>query len=259
MTTAWTSDLATQDAARAVRLTLFWGLDGIALRTIGGARVPHITEGPLRRRLEDAELPVVALEPGLFEGSASSRSAWMNDVAALDEVAPFARRAGCDLIRIGALGLEGEMDDRVTALRSAGDAADRLGLRLAVRNEAGTAIASGAALAEVLTLVSHSAVGADWRPADGLEGGEAPADAVAALTASNAIWVVGVRDPVAGGLEGVIGRGGVGWDECLDALVASGFDGPLVLDGLPDPARTAGLASSTALVRMARAAARSKA
>ena len=84
MTTAWTTDVSTQDAARAVRQTLLWGLDGVALRTVGGARVPDVTEGPLRRRLQDAELPVVALDPGLFEGDAS-RAAWLNDVAVLEE------------------------------------------------------------------------------------------------------------------------------------------------------------------------------
>ena len=67
--------------------------------------------------------------------------------------------------------------------------------------------------------------------------------------------VVGVRDP-SGGLEAEVGRGDVGWERHLAALAAAGFDGPLVIDGLPDPARISGLASGTALIRMARSAVR---
>ena len=246
MTTAWTTDLATQDAARAVRLSLLWGLDGVALRMVGGGRVPNVAEGPLRRRLEDAELPVVALDPGLFEADASSRAGWLNDIAALEDVAPFARRAGCDLVRVGGFS-DGDLLDRAVALGAAGVRADALGLRLAVRNEVGTGVATGADLASLLAQIADPAVVADWRPADALEGGESPADGLEALVSAGFVpAAVGVRD-----LEGA-----VGWPDHLAALAAAGFGGPLVLDALPAPPRSAGLAASTALVQVARSAAR---
>jgi len=260
MTTAWTPDIATDDPARAVQLTLLWGLDGVALRTVDGGRVPEITEGPLRRRLEEAELAVVALDPGLFEGSAASRAVWLNDLARLDDVAAFARRFDCDLVRVGALGAPGlDAATAAAALREAGARAAALGLRLAVRNELGTAVATGGELAALLAAVDHDAVGADWRPADALASGESPEAGLGAVLGASRVLCVGVRD--GGADEGEwfdeeIGAGAVGWDAHLGALAEAGADVPLILDGLPEPARTTGLASATAMIRAARAARR---
>ena len=256
MTTAWTTDAATADAARAVRLTLLWGLDGVVLRTVGGGRVPSITEGPLRRRLEEAELPVLALDPGLFEGSARARAVWLNELDALGELAPFCARFGCETVRVGALAADDDTDGAAQALRQAGERAGRLGLRLAVRNQAGTAVATGAALAALLGEAGHPALAPDWRPADALESGEAPADGLAALVEAGHVPVcVSVRDQRAG-RPAVVGEGTLGWDAHLAALADIGFDGPLVIDAIPDPARTLGLASATALIQFARRAQR---
>ena len=259
MTTAWTPDIATADAARAVRLTLLWGLDGVALRTLDGGRVPDVTEGPLRRRLDEAELPVVALDPGLFEGDATARPVWLNDLARLEDVAAFGRRLGCDLVRVGALAVPPfDAGLAAEALRQAGERAAALGLRLAVRNEAGSGVPTGAALAQLLTAAAHPALGADWRSADAAAGGEAPSDGLAALVdAGHVPLCVGVRDGTfADGAETGVGEGDVGWEGHVAALAAAGVEGPLVIDGLPEPARTTGLASSTALIGMARRAAR---
>ena len=224
MTTAWTTDAATPDVSRAVGLTLLWGLDGVALRTVGGGRVPNVTEGPLRRRLAEAELPVVAVDPGLFEGAASARAGWLNDLAALDETSAFCARVGCGLVRVGALaaGEPGDLDVAAEALRQAGERAARDGLRLAVRNDAATAVATGAALAALLAATDHPAVGADWRPADALLAGEAPGEGLAAL--GRAPLCVGVRDGVPDGAadggwaRAVVGEGAVGWGGHLAAL-----------------------------------------
>ena len=260
MSPALLTDAVTGDAARAVRLTLFWGLEAVALRTVGGGRVPNVAEAPLRRRLDEADLPVAALDPGLFEGAAGSRAVWLNDLAALTDLAPFARRVGCDLVRLGALADPDGWDAEASAeaLRQAGERAQGLGLRLAVRNEAGTAVATGAALAGLLGAVGHPAVGADWRPADALQGGEEPAEGLAALLALGAPFCVGVRDgePGAEWDEAVVGEGAVGWGAQLAALVEAGADGPLILDAAPHPARSTGLASATALVGALRAARR---
>ena len=264
MTTAWTTDAATGDAARAVTLTLLWGLDGVALRTLGGGRVPNVTEAPLRRRLDQAELPVLAVDPGLFDGPASARARWLDDLDALAETAAFCDRLGCGVVRVGALadvsdGGGWDPDAAADALRRAGDRADRHGLSLAVRNDAETAAAGGQALASLLSAVGHPAVGADWRPADAALAGEAPGDGLAALVdAGHVPTVVGVRDGrlVAGGALAVVGEGDLGWPGHLAALAAAGVAGPLVLDAVPDPVRTAGLASATALVQMARRAGR---
>ena len=260
MTPALLTDAVTGDAARAVRLTLFWGLEAVALRTVGGGRVPNVAEAPLLRRLDEADLPVAALDPGLFEGSAASAAVWLNDLAALADLAPFARRVRCDLVRLGALSDPDGWDAAraADALRQAGERADGLGLRLAVRNEAGTAVATGADLASLLDAVGHPAVGADWRPADALQAGEDPEAGLAALLRGGAPFCVGVRDgePGAEWTETVVGEGAVGWAGQLAALAEAGMDGPLVLDAAPEPARSTGLASATALVGALRAARR---
>ena len=265
MTPAWNTDLVTPNLERAVHYTLLWGLEGVALRTVGGAgdRVPFVNEAAVRRRLDDAELPVVAVDPGLLEGSWAVRAGWMNDLAVLDEAAAFAARVGCSVVRVGALGGEGgAYDDEVAAgaLRRAGDVAGEHGVRLAVRNEVGTGLETGAALAALLAAAGHPAVGADWRPADVLVAGEAPADGLRALLdAGVSVVCVGVRDGVVGGAgweETAPGEGIAGWAEQFALLRSAGFDGPLVLDGLPAPPAKSGLASATALVRLRRGAGR---
>lgn len=260
MTTAWTTDTATDDAARAVTLTLLWGLDGVAVRGLGGGRVPNVPEASLRRRLDEAELPILALDPGLFEGAASARAGWLNDLAALDDVAAFGRRVACGLVRVGALAAEPDTAAAADALRQAGVQAARLGLQLAVRNEVGTAVDTGRALADLLTAIGHPSVGADWRPADALVAGEAPDVGFAALRESEAeIVCVSVRDGQGDDGEwskAIVGEGRVGWTAVLAMLAQAGFEGPLIIDEVPQPTRPSGLASSTALIRGARQARR---
>ena len=260
MTPAWTTDSVTTDLARAVHYTLLWGLEGVVLQTVGGAgdRVPFVNEAALRARLAEADLPVVAVMPGLFDGASSARAAWLNDLTVLEDTAAFCRRIGCGIVRVGALGAGQTFDVEVAAeaFRQAGDVAARHGLRLAVRNDADTAVATGADLADLLGRVQHDAVGADWRPVDALASGEDPADGVEAIAHSGAeVVTVGARDGrVEAGVweETAVGEGDVGWDEQAEALADAGFDGPLVLDALPGPPRTHGLRAATALVQLAR-------
>ena len=261
MTTAWTPDVVTTDLGRAVRYTLLWGLDGMALRTVGGAgdRVPFVNESAVRARLADADLPVVAVAPGVFEGDAESRASWLNDVTVLEEAARFARRMGCSVVRVGALAA-GERPGSAEALHAAGEVAQRVGLRLAVRNEAGTSVGTGAALAALLSDAGHASVGADWRPADAFASGEEPAAGLRALVERAVPLVtVGVRDGVRDGgawIETMLGDGAVGWEAHVDALADAGVEGPLVLDALPGPAGSHGLETATRLVRLARRARR---
>ena len=265
MIPAWNTDLVTPNLERAVHYTLLWGLEGVALRTVGGAgdRVPFVNESAVRRRLDDAELPVVAVDPGLLEGSWAVRAGWMNDLAVLDEAAAFAARIGCGVVRVGALGGEGgAYDDEVVAgaLRRAGDVAGERGVRLAVRNEVGTGLETGAALAALLAATAHASVGADWRPADVLAAGEHPSDGLRALLGAGVpLACVGVRDGRVGGAgweETAPGDGVVGWARQLAILGTAGYDGPLVFDALPAPPARSGLASATELVRLSRAAGR---
>jgi sugar phosphate isomerase/epimerase len=245
-----------------VHYALLWGLEGVVLRTVGGPgdRVPFVNEARVRDRLAAAELPVAAVDPGLFEAAPPHRAAWMNDLAAFAETAAFCRRLGCGLVLVGALGggvYDYDADGAAAVLREAGDAAERAGLDLAVRNEAGTVCASGEALADVLARTAHPRVGAAWSPADAVEAGHDPGAGLTALLArAGAVRAVAVRDVDAAGAPAVPGEGAVGWPAQLEALARAGFEGPLTLDVRGEPVAKAGLHAATALVRMARAARR---
>ncbi len=275
MTVAWLTDTVTSDLERAVHYTLLWGLDAVVLRTVGGPgdRVPHVNEARLRRRLDDAELPVAAIDPGLFEAPASARSAWMNDLAAFDDTASFCRRVGCGLVIAGALA--GAGDDSWDA-RAAGEvlarAAERAapaGVRLAVRNGLDTACSSGELLSDVLgearaacsSDVVRSALGAAWSPVDALRSGADPADGLDSLVRAGVpILYVAVRDGTSAGeawADGIPGEGEVGWSAHLAALAAHGFDGTLGLEVHGKPTGTIGLRAASALIGLVRATARS--
>lgn len=257
------TDSVSDDLARAIGYALLWGLEGVAVRTVGGERVPFVNEAALRRRLEESEMPLAAVDPGLFEGDASRRAVWLNDVAAFDDTAAFCKRLGCRVVRIGALTATDGPDAtaaRVEALRTLGDAARRHGLHLAVRNDAGTSVATGADLARLLGAVNHPNVGADWRPLDAAHAGEDTVHGLEALLATGPVFCVAVADEQLADdgarVDAVVGAGEMRWEEQLARLAAAGYDGPLVLEVPGRPAGSAGLASATALVRLGRAARR---
>lgn len=264
VTPALLTDSVSPDLGRAVHYTLLWGLEGVALRTVGGPgeRVPFVNEARLRGRLAEAELPVVAVDPGLLEAAPENRIAWMNDLAAFEETAAFCRRIGCGLVLTGALAepeAAYEAEAAAAVLRQAGEAAARAGLRLAVRNAAGTPCASGEALADVLARTAHPNVGAAWSPADAVEVGHEAAAGLAALLDRAAVLFVVVRDVAEGGgrwTPCVPGEGAVGWAAQLDALARTGYDGPLGLDVRGEPRARAGLDGATALIRLMRSAQR---
>jgi sugar phosphate isomerase/epimerase len=256
------TDSVSADLSRAFGYALLWGLEGVALRTVGGERVPFVNEAVLRRRLAEDDLPLAVVDPGLFEGSAGDRAVWLNDVAAFEDTAAFCRRLGCSVVRVGALGAGGGAEDRVSALRMLGAAASRHGLRVAVGNEAGTAVATGADLAGLLAAVSHPAVGADWHPAEAHVAGEDVLGGLDALLALGPDAVVSVA-VVDGTWEGAapavaapVGEGTLRWAEQLGRLAAAGYAGPLVLSVPGRPVGPAGLTSASGLVRLVRAATR---
>ncbi len=216
MIPAWRPDSVTTDLDRALHYTGLWGLEGLELRAVDGATnvVPHVNERRLRARLDEHEVPVVAVVPDLFEGPASDRAARLNDIAALAETAAFAKRIGAPLVLGRAFAQEDGFDVASAAelLRRAGDVAGRHGLRLALLHDAESACPTGAALAALLDAADHPAVGAAWNPAEALMAGEAPEAGLAAL--GSRVWHVRVRDGEAheGAFEDTeIGTGALGW------------------------------------------------
>src|SRR5690606_13981037 len=119
MPPVWLTDTVTPDLDRALHYTLLWGLEGVVLRAVGihDDREPHVNEAKLQRRLAEHDVPAVAVDPGLFEGPAGDRGAWMNDLALLPDVLAFCRRIGCGTVLVGAL--SGDEGLAVEALRRA--------------------------------------------------------------------------------------------------------------------------------------------
>ena len=142
MLPALLTDTVTSDLDRALHYTLLWGLEAVELRTVGGAgdRVPFVNEAKLKRRLAEAEMPVAAVVPGMFEGPAGARAAWLNELAAFDETLHFCDRIGCRRVVVSAFAAEEPSPEAAAdALTRAGRAAARHGIEVAVLNEAGGA------------------------------------------------------------------------------------------------------------------------
>ncbi|MEM6328256.1 MAG: TIM barrel protein [Bacteroidota bacterium] len=240
MTPALLTDTISPDVRRAVDAALLWGLEAVALRTIGRERVPNTNEHRLLRVLRDAEMPVAWVDPGLFQGAAGHRAGVWNDVEALRDVGTFCARLGCSVVAVGSLAeASRETAEVIGPLRRLGDAAAREGLRVGVRNE-GMA-PSAMALAALVRETDHPAVGALWSLRASREAEDDLAEAASVLTEA--------------GLLGVEADERIADDaDMLETLARGGFGGPVVL-ALESP-QTDGLAVSTALVRGLRQARR---
>ncbi|MEO0557131.1 MAG: TIM barrel protein [Bacteroidota bacterium] len=261
MRIGWTTDTVTSDASRALHYTLLWGLEGVVLRTIGTAdeRVPFVNEGALRRRLDADEVPIFAIDPGLFEGSLSARVSWMNELASFDDIAAFCRRHAVPLVLVGALAAEScgySEADAALAIRQLGDAAARASVEVAVRNERGTALQTGAELASLLGAVSHPAVCADWRPFDAMSTGEDPDHGLQALMQATRVACMTVHDAAPDGTPTVPGQGQIDWETQLHALATSGWDGLVNVQVWGRPSGTFGLHASSSVISAVRRAKR---
>lgn len=234
------TDTVSSDVRRATDTALLWGLEAVALRTIGRERVPNTNESRLRKVVEEAEMPVVWVDPGLFEGAAASRAGVLNDLEGLREVAPFCARLGCAVVAVGALAeIPRSVPEAARALRQVGEVAAGLGLRVAIRNSAEAS--SAIELAVLVREVAHPAVGALWDVAASLAAGDDPAEAAHMLTEAG---LFGVESDEAVALDGA----------AVSALARVGYDGPVVL-AFSGPADD-GLDVSTALIRSIRQARR---
>lgn len=243
-----TTDTVTTDLERAIHYTLMWGLEGVVLRVVGkaGDRVPYVNEVQLHARLEDAELPIVAIDPGLFECGVNQKSKWMNDLLLLEDVVAFCSRIGCLTIRVGNLASADQRYDAAAVsevFAKAGALAQRAGITLAVRNDAGTACATGTSLSSVLQATKNPVVCADWRPANATDAGEAPDSGLDALiNAGCNIAMVTLRG------DSITAAGEVNLRTHAALLKSSGYTGPVCLEVVGDAPGTVGLGQAVALI-----------
>lgn len=265
MAPVWLTDTVTSNLDRAIHYTLLWGLEGVELRTVGtpSNRVPFVNEEKLRRRMAEHALPIVAVVPGLFEGSASDRATWMNEVAGLDDVLQFCRRIGCPRIITSAFAGDLRREDpeaAVDALRAAGRSAASYGVTIAVLNESGMARPTVQSVVDLVEAVDHSAVRIAWSPAEGLRGGER-ASAMVARVAPLLAYVrcTDVRMDERGISPAPIGQGDVGWPHLINELHERGYDGPLSLEVHLEPKAKYGLFDATQIIQLLRQVGRGQA
>lgn len=259
MTSAWLTDSVTTDLDRAVHYTLLWGLDAIELRLLGEARVPHVNEEKLRRRLDESELSVASIQPGVFEGDLSDRAAWMNDVAMLPESLTFCRRTGCSTIVVSAFQemSDASLERAVEAFRRLSDAAARADVQLAIVNENSGFVRTGQQLADLLEAVDRPNVAAAWSPVAAVESGEDPAEGLASL--SNRVALVRCSDVMEkdGAWHHVpLGSGAIGWARQLELLASGGYDGIISFETFAEPRKKQAVRDATWLIRTWRAVSR---
>lgn len=258
MLPVWLTDTVTSDLGRALHYTLLWGLQGVELRTVGGAgeRVPRVNVVQVQRRLEESEILPAAVTPGMFAGPASNRALWLNELASFDETLRFCERIACPRIVVSAFADEPEapVSRAVEALREVGEAAAAYGVTIAVLNESGMAHPTGNALAALLDAVDHPFVRAAWHPAQALRAGEDPGGGIEALGDRIAfVRCADGRRAAHGWQEQPFDEGAVGWRAQIERLHELGFQGPLSLEVNVAPRPKVGLRSATRLIQLLRA------
>lgn len=219
------------------------------LRTVGGVddRVPHVNEQKVRRRMRENEMPVAAIEPGLFEAPLGPAKTWLNEIAIGKEAFAFCNRIDCPLVVTSAFAVGDGLPDMsavAEALRRAGETAAEFGVRLAVRNRRETTCVTGRSLAQLLTAVDHPAVGAAWNPVEAKRGGEAPLEGIGALEGRVDMLIcpdVAITGELAPGVQ---------LEQQLGMLSDSGFNGPVCLEVVTEPKPKVGLRAATQVIRM---------
>ncbi|MEM6646443.1 MAG: sugar phosphate isomerase/epimerase family protein [Bacteroidota bacterium] len=256
MTPILLTDTVSQDLDRVLGYAGLWGVEGIELRTVGGVqnRVPHVNERKLTSRLLDYDFPVLAIAPSLFEGVASDKAGWLNELAALPEILQFCRRMQCETVVVSGFAQEEAfpVEWAAEALQRAGDAAAQTDVTLAVLNEPAMAHATGTALANLLDLVDHAQVRAAWSPMTAWQAGEDPSAGLAEL--AHHVHLVRCRDGKRSGdawADTTLGEGDLGWRSHLAQLRRTGFDGLVSLEVFTEKPAKSGLRSATNLIRLA--------
>ena len=198
-------DEISNDPETAIELAAAWGMHDFELRGFYTDRVPRFSEFQ-RQRLHDAldeyGARIVALAPGLFKipcpvkRSPRESLGWMDRPGYeswaearrkvgyhLDELLPasldYAHELGAGVIVIFAFHRAGEPpgeppDEVLNYLRLAAERAGAAGMNLALENDEGLWVDSGARCAQLVRTINHPALGINWDPANSFFAGYEP-------------------------------------------------------------------------------------
>lgn len=259
------TDSITSNIERALRYAMLWGVEGVTLRMVESARVPHINESKVRNQLDNTEMTLAAISPGLFEADVRERLTVLNDLMLLDETLSFCKRFDCSLVLVSGFAMP-DTGDALTLclekaadlLQKAGARAEKQGVSLAVMNELGGLVPTGTALAGLLAQVAHPFVKAAWSPVDALRAGEPQNIGIQAI-APHTIYVQAQdgRFKKSHWEPSVFGEGEIDWRMQLSTLHHAGFSGGIALNLEVEPKAKAGLYGATALIKTIRQARKS--
>lgn len=262
MKMAVVTDELSDDLETALELAAEMGLRHVELRGVGGRRVPRL-DPYWRKRLPDLlarfQMRVVAISPGLFkiplpepvpegfqvlrwqdleESARERRQASVladHRTALLQESIAFAQELGCRVIV--AFGIVKAPGATVIppivpqALAEAAREAGRAGVILAVENEHICWADSGERTAALVRQIGSPALRINWDPGNAFSAGERPYPdgytAVRGLVAH--VHVKDARRTGPDSYEWAI-DGEIDWTGQLQALVADGYDGYLVVE-----------------------------
>jgi sugar phosphate isomerase/epimerase len=256
MTFSWLPDLVSRDIDRMLHYTLLWGFEAVDLRMVGNSRVPHVNEEKVLRRLQEAEITVAAVSPGLFEGPAEEKAVWLNEVAQLPDTLRFCQHVGCSTILVS--GFQASDDPRarenaVDAFKRAAALAERKGIALAVCNESDGLFPTAATLAALLEDVGSEALRASWSPAQE----RIAAGSVDHLKFDGKIIHVRVAQITGASADhapSALESGVIDWPGVLSDLRKDGFDGTLSMETRAEPIKKQGIRDATLLHQLWRKA-----
>lgn len=263
MQPVWNPDSLTLDLDRAIHYTLFWGLEGLVLREVGnpGEIIPNVNEHRLTEKTNEENLPVVAVDPCLFEGPSSDRARWMNELLLVEEVVAFCKRVRCPAIIVGSLSPRSEslsMSGSVEVLRQAATQAEKHNIHLLLSNDSSTFCDSGRQLSQLLTEINHPSVCAFWRPVESAKCGEDPDEGLSALLdAGCKVGLVEASNTNQSEAEqrwypSTLLSGVVDWNRQFEQLAESKYDGPVMLSVQAEPKAKTGLADAGAMISLIR-------
>lgn len=266
MTFSWLPDLISRDLDRMLHYTLLWGFDAVDLRLVGNARVPHVNEEKLLRRLRETEVSVAAVSPGLFEGPAEEKVGWLNEIAVLPETIRFCEHIGCSTILVSGFrqtDAPGAYESAVDAFKRSAALAARRRMTLVVCNESDGLFPTLASLSALLNDVGSEALRISWSPAEewlatgsvGQVEGEVPQHVLHDVLH----YVMHLRiGQLSGTLDShaasALESGVIDWPAILSDLRKHGFDGVLSMETRAEPLKKQAMRDATLLHQLWRTA-----
>jgi sugar phosphate isomerase/epimerase len=260
------TDEISADPETALELAKEWGIHAVELRGFGTDRVPEFTpfqKQRLRELLEEYEMELVAISPGLFKcvyreerGHFPLRTfdqalytSWAAQQAEcrrhVEELLPraiaYAQEMGVKRIVTFGFDRGGAPAGPAPAgliglLREAAEKAGEAGVELLVEVEAGFWADTGARTAALARAVDHPALGINWDPGNAFEAGDCPYPDgyTAARPYVRHVHFKDVRRLEDGSCRYAV-EGEIDWEGQIAALRADGYEGFISVETHMEP------------------------